>query len=330
MAATEGGLRKRGLHLLLVLALAFLTVVTAEAPAAAHGNEVEIEATALTPDASSPLTRLYRAVVTFLDGDPVEGAQMTLSAVRAEDGSSIEPVIFHALGQPGRYVAEVEFLRFGNWQITIEVSEPGAGAAQFTDSVLPGGSSSGDETGPAPEVLSVLFRFDGGDLTNVIVRVAHSLAGAVWVALVGLAFAGCCVAGADSRDRLLGLLTRLLVPTATLSLLVVLGSGLHTATWGTPIDEPGVFDLGTLLDIPFGGQYVVALAAMVLAWVLMVFVTLRLRSGLRIWSVQGEPGIAVVKRAAFAGIAITIFLAIDITVLLYLHNISHLSLVIPQ
>jgi len=333
MAVTTRGSRRQGLNLILTVAISALLLVWSADPVSAHGKEVEIETTALTPDSSLPLTRLYRAVVTFTDGDPVEGAEMTLSAVRAEDGTSIDPVLFQPLGPPGRYVAEVEFLRFGNWQITIEVAEPGEGAAQFVDAVLPGGTSGGsadDGAAPRSETLSVLFKFDGGDLANVVVRVVHSLAGAVWVALIGLAVVGCCLAGPGPRDRILGTLKRFFVPAATLSLLVILGSGLHSAIWGTPINEPGVFDLDTLLDIPFGGPYVAALAGMALAWVLMVFVTLRMRAGLQQWTAHGESAVGGVRSSAVAGVAITVFLAIDITVLLYLHNISHLSLVIPQ
>jgi hypothetical protein len=41
-------------------------------------------------------------------------------------------------------------------------------------------------------------------------------------------------------------------------------------------------------------------------------------------------GDVLVRSSAVSGLIVTLLLAIDITVLLYLHNISHLSLVIPQ
>lgn len=314
------------------LVAAGLILLSSGAPVAAHGKEVAIEATSLGSDPSAPLTRLYRAVVTYADGDAVEDAVMVLRAVREEDGTIVGPVTFAPLDQPGRYVAEVDLVRFGTWKIFIQVTEPGEGIAEFVDAVLPGaGDTSADDGGsPQPESLSVLFGFDAGDWTNVAVRVAHSLAAAMWVGLIGVAIVGCCFTEPGSRQRTLGLLKRFLVPVATVSLVLILASGLHTATWGTPINEPGVFDLSTLLDIPFGGQYVVALAAMALAWALMVIVSMRLRAGLQAWTEAGEAGVAQVKSAAFAGLAIMIFLAVDITVLLYLHNISHLSLVIPQ
>lgn len=312
--------------LLLSLLLGGLTAT----PAFSHGNEVEIKTASFAPDASLPLTRLYRAVVTFLDGDPVEDAVMTLSAVRSEDGSSIVPVPFRRLDQPGRYIAEVDFTRFGNWEITVSVTEPGAGSAEFTDTVLPSGSVEDSGGAGGAETLSVLFRFDGGDWTNVVVRIVHSVAGATWVALIGLGLAGAVILSPDAGSGALQLLRRVFGPVASVSLLALLASGLHSATWGTPIAEPGVFDLDTLLEVPYGEQYALALAAMTLAWVGMVLITLRLRAGLRTWNPTDGAGLASIKSASLAGLAVTLLLVIDVTVLLYLHNISHLSLVVPR
>ncbi len=265
--------------------------------------------------------------MTFDDGDPVEDAVMALTATRVEDGSTVGPVRFGALDQPGRYVAEVDYERFGTWVVAITVESPGEGAVEFSDEVLPTAGTATDsaERTIDTETLAVLFRFDSSDWTNLVVRIAHSAAGAIWVGLIGLALVATWVAKDDPRTRALALLERWFPTGATLSLLLLLASGLHSATWGTPIRAPGVFDLGTLLDVPFGGQYVAALAAMAAAWVVMVAITIRMRRALRASSID----LAGARGAAFAGVGVSAFLVVDIAVLLYLHNISHLSLTIP-
>ena len=121
---------------------------------------------------------------------------------------------------------------------------------------------------------------------------------------------------------------RYFVPVAVLSLALILGSGIHSAVYGTPIRDPGVFDLDTLLNIPFGGYYFGALVGMVIGWIALVIVTRNMRRAFL--RVSREGSTRPMHAPALAGLFTTIFLAIDVTVLLYLHNISHLSLVIPQ
>jgi hypothetical protein len=94
-----------------------------------------------------------------------------------------------------------------------------------------------------------------------------------------------------------------------------------------------VFDLDTLLAVPFGEAYLAALAVMILVWPVMVWISRRMHRGLN--EIAGGHGTkpegdTLVRSAAISGLIVTLLLAIDITVLLYLHNISHLSLVIPQ
>ncbi len=309
------------------------TVVLGADPAAAHGKEVRVEISSLTFDAGQPLTRLYHAVVTFEgDGDPVEDGEIDMTAVRAEDGTSAGPFVLAPLEQPGRYAAEVTYERFGTYEVTVRVRAPGEGEATFVDAVVPGvGASASDEPrSPSSETLAVLFRFDGGDVANIVVRVAHALAGAAWVALVAVVAVGGWLQRPDAGGRLLARVRPYFTTVAATSLAVILASGVHASIYGTPIRDPGIFDLDTLLSIPFGGQYFAAFVAMALAWPVMVAVTVRLRRALRGVGADGVVATSAVRAPAAAGLATSVFLAVDITVLLYIHNISHLSLVIPQ
>src|SRR5574337_311866 len=103
----------------------------------AHGKQVIITVTPLTPDPARPLIRLYLAEVKFEDGDAVENAQLELTARRKEGGQTTGPVVFYPLGEPGLYATEIQYERYGNWTVTVSVAGPGEGETSFTDRILP-------------------------------------------------------------------------------------------------------------------------------------------------------------------------------------------------
>ena len=329
----------------LIFSLALILIGTLVAvstrPVSAHGKEVEITVTSLVPDSAQPLTRLYRVVVLYDDGDTVEGASIELLARREEGGQEIGPINFYPLSEPGLYATEVAYDRFGTWEVTVVVSEPGEGEASFEDAILPG---SGDvattenaTSSAVPENLAVLFKFDESDFLNIVLRFVHSLAGMVWFGLIGVILVSHWFMAPEARHRALLRLRKIFPQAATVSLTILLASGIYSAIWDAPIRAPGVFDLDTMLRIPFGDVYLITFLGKVLAYVLLVYVTVRLRralsdlptSSMALGS-SGPGEILTIARLGMAGLGAAVFLAINIAALIYMHYISHLSIVIPQ
>jgi hypothetical protein len=310
--------------------------------AQAHGKEVILTVTSLMPDPSQRFTRLYRATVYFEDGDPVEDAVMELTAQRQEDGQSIGPVDFFPLGEPGLYATEVTYDRFGDWVVTVAALEPGEGTAKFTDAILPGLASSSEpgETaeGGIPESLSILFKFDWRDTLNIVFRFVHSLAGLAWFGLIGAILVAHWFMAPEAKYRTLLHLQGLFAPISGVSLAILLGSGIYNAIWDAPIRAPGVFDLNTMLQIPFGDIYLIAFLGKVLAYAVLTAVTLKLRKILQsLPAAHAEsatslgPVLALSTAGpAMVGLGTAVFLAIDIAILIYMHYISHLAVLIPQ
>ena len=120
--------------------LALLTLLLYPIQVAAHGKELDITIASLIPDPDKPLVRLYRATIVYVsDLEPVEAAEVELNAERAEGGEPLVPIQLTALkDQPGIYVGEVSYPRFGTWTVTLHVSEAGEGEAVFIDKVIPG------------------------------------------------------------------------------------------------------------------------------------------------------------------------------------------------
>jgi hypothetical protein len=321
----------------------FFGVVTLLPPkATAHGKEVQVTVTSLLPDPSQPFMRLYRALVLFEDGDPVEDAVIEITAQREEGGQTLAPVQFYPLNEPGLYATEVTYDRFGNWVVTVTVSEPGEGTASFTDAILPGQveSAESDKTPNTgiPENLAILFKFDGLDFLNIVFRFVHSLAGLAWFCLIGVILVAHWFMAPETKHQALYQLRGFFSPIAGVSLAILLGSGIYNGIWDSPIRPPGVFDLQTMLQVPFGDVYLMAFLGKVLAFAVLAGVTIRLRTVLRDLptsaaerpSNPAPDGTLVAARLAKIGLGTAIFLVIDIAVLIYMHYISHLAIVIPQ
>lgn len=320
-------------HTLLLCGLLFALAAGWVSPASAHGKEALITVASLTPDPTRPLVRLYRAEVKFDDGDPVEGAQIELTARRAEGGQTLGPVAFSALGEAGVYAAEVNYSRFGTWEVKVKVTEPGEGEATFTDSILPGQAQavSDDPAAETSETLSVLFRFDGGDVLNIVFRFVHSLAGLAWFGLIGVVLVTRWFVAPEVRLAVLLRLRGLFSPVALASLAVLLASGVYNAVWNAPIRPPGAFNLPVMGTIPFGPAYLAALAGKILAYIVLVVIAVRLAGRLRRLSPDAPlADYGALARLAWAGVGTGIFLAIDVSILIYMHYISHLALFIPR
>lgn len=319
------------------LALAVLFLVLGQAlqpstPGEAHGKEVRISVTSLMPDPDQPLRRLYRAEVSFEDGDPVEEANLALRAVREEGGSTVGPVPMAPLGEPGIYVAEVVYDRFGVWTVRVSVTHPGEGEAEFRDEILPRPQASDSDSPPAPvpEDLAILFRFDLGDVVNIVMRFVHSLAGAAWFGLVGAVLVGQWFLDPSARVRLWARLQRFFPRLPVAALLILLLSGVYNGIWDAPIRPPGVFDVATMLRAPFGEVYMAAFLGKVLAYAVLVAVTLNLnRALLVVAEAEDEQAARQVGRLAAIGMGIAVFIAVDVAVLVYVHYISHLSVFLP-
>lgn len=320
----------------------FFLVLGLVSPAFAHGKEVEIIISSVIPDLGNPLRRLYRAEVIYTDGDAVEEAVMELFAVRDEGGQGVGPIEFYPLGEPGLYATEVEYERFGNWVITVSVTEPGEGEAEFTDEIFPGqaGSNSSEETDNVgiPESLSILFEFDWEDFINIVLRFVHSLAGLAWFSLVGIIIVAYWFMSPGSRIDTFKRLNGFFAPVSGLSLAVLLGSGIYNGIWDAPIRPPGVFDINTMLQIPFGDIYLLAFLGKVLAYIVLASVTVRLRKALKefspgglVTSLESEAEVTLeLARFAKIGMGTAVFLAVNIAVLIYMHYISHLAVLIPN
>lgn len=329
-------------RILLTLTIIIFALLVFPSQTSAHGKEVEIIVTSLIPDSSQPLIRLYRAEVYYSDGDLVEDAEMVLTAVREEGGDEIGPIVFIPLDEAGVYVTEVTYDRFGNWVVTVSVTEPGEGDASFTEPILPGqtaATSSGEETGSSgiPANLSVLFKFDWLDFFNIILRIVHSLAGLAWSSLIAVILVAFWFMPSDSRQHALNKLGTVFTPVAYSSLGILLASGIYNGIWDAPIRPPGVFNLPVMLDIPFGNVYLITFIGKLVAYGIFAWITKGLRKEFDLMTAvpdsdDSSEGIddLEILRLAKIGLFTIIFLAVNIAVMIYMHYISHLAVLIPQ
>lgn len=86
-------------------------------PAAAHGDDGRIEIVAAEP--AGDVTVAYERALTYLnDGDPADGATVTLAVVG--------PVTLEGTGRPGRYAAAVTYPAPGQWAIRLSSLSPTA------------------------------------------------------------------------------------------------------------------------------------------------------------------------------------------------------------
>ena len=330
-------------HIFRVLFVITILLLGMSYNALAHGKEVEVRVVSLTPDPSQPLTRLYRAEVVFADQDPVENAEISLIAKREEGVQEVGPYEFVSVGEPGFYITEVTYERFGSWIVTVSVTEPGVGEASFTDEIFPGqvsNAAKSDEqetNGGIPSNLAILFKFDWQDFLNIVLRFTHSLAGAAWFGLISVILVAKWFMEPTSRIHAYIKLKNIFGPVAGTSLGILLLSGIYNGIWDAPIRAPGVFNIPVMLAIPFGNAYLVTFLGKLLAYAVLVRITYNLRLQFNAMSesksvneiIDSEIDLKIVRYAK-VGLGAFVFLAINIAVMIYMHYISHLSVLIPQ
>lgn len=332
----------KGLLLGAGLALLALTLVGAGL-AEAHGKEVNIAVTCVTPDPGRPLTKACTAFLKYVDdGEPVTKANFQLSAVReGRDGQAVGPVIFRPLDQEGVYSATVTFPAYGQWRIVFQVNEPGEGKAEMVEEILP------PLPGASPEIrgqLQIVFAFGLGDLRNVALRVVHLLAAVAWFALSALVLALSYLVPVQERYRLLRRLGAIFPWAAGVALLVIALSGIYSARYNTPTRPPGLFALEVFSRLPFGEAYLAAffvkmgLALAIFATTAALALYLRKTYGSKTplvagaaqaLSIPSEERLESNRRMIGWLAAINLFLGLavfaNVVVLAYLHILSHVG-----
>lgn len=314
-------------------------------PVVAHGKQIAIAVTSLTPDPDQPLRRLYRARASYaIDDDPVEGATVVLTAQRA-DGTSGFPaqLLTEIRGGDGLYVGEVAFERFGAWEMHLTVTavlSQGEGSVTFSDDIRPGSLSPDQEAARKAEGervarLQLQFRFDWWpDGVTIAMRILHSLAGLAYFLVTGLAL-GLAWFGIPSRyPDLPRRLARVFLPAAATSLALLLLAGLYSAAFDAPVAFPGIYDLPAMRRIPYGDVYLLVFGVKVGLFGGLAALALRIHRTLRRWTASpvpsaDEPIVAVLRRATLLNAAAGVAVVIDVAVLVYLHYISHLGAFLP-
>lgn len=327
----------------------FALALWSPADVVAHGREVDINVTPLRPDPDRPLTRLYYVVVTYRDdGDAVEGATVVLTAVRQERGDQAGPLTLTGMQrQPGVYVGELTYERFGTWEVELDVSVAfgqGEGSASFSDAIVPLDRSAADEERLQEEAarvvrLQAFFGFDWWpDVMNVVTRALHSAAGLTYFAVTGLALFIAWNPATDLRRLTTGLTGRF-TPLAGSSLAVLLAAGVYGTIWDAPVLAPGLFDLDAMTSLPYGEWYLAAFAVKPILFVVLVVLAVRIGRGLRALTgfAEGEVGgseragvMATLRRDTALNALAGAVLVIDLAFVIYLHYVSHLGVFLPS
>lgn len=309
--------------------------------ALAHGKEITIEVSTLTPDPQQPRTRLYRAFVFFTgDREPVEGAVIALTAQRRPGGEALPPVRLEPLNVPGFYAAQVSFPRYGTWEIKLEVKEPGQGEASFVEEVIPAplprGTEATDE-GSERSIFTVSLSFNWRDVANVGMRWLHALAAGLWFGLSGLIVAAFWFLRGESRGQFWRRLYPLFPWLGGASLLLLAATGIYNAIYNSPIRPPGAFNLLVMERIPYGTPYLGVLGLKALTVLIGGGLLVGMAKGLRWarWPGEGNPAVAtsgkssLLLRLAVTNIALGVIMMLSVAVLVYLHNLSHLAVLVP-
>lgn len=362
--------RKIRYALILSILVSSLFALTQTNSVAAHGKELTLTVSSLVPDRSEPLRRLYRVHAAYTgDQDLVEGADVVLTGSRREGGEQLDALkLIELPGEPGVYVAEVVFDRFGEWELEIAVEaalNQGDGTANLVESVTPVVLSAADQTSLLTEAdrvqrLQVFFAFKWWpDIATIAIRILHTLSAVTYAAVVGSVLLAAWIGGTGSRV-LTGRVGENFLLLATMSLAGILLSGLYSAAFDAPNAAPGIYEFLDLLALPYGDAYLIAFLLKPLGWVAMVIFALRVDSvvikpafdsldesdGI----MQGVPSGAAndttddqqnlnestpgtdiqLKRLIGAGTALAVVAVADLGVLIYLHYLSHLGVFLPE
>ena len=333
--------------LALGLALAFLLDVPS--PAAAHGKDLDIKVSRLTPDPDRPLIRLYTAQVRYAgDGEPLLDAKVTMSATRREGDETIPSILFSGVqSTPGLYAAEVPYRRFGTFDLVLRVAGPlgeGEGEIRFSDQVRPASLTDAQRAAMEVEALRVLSlqaQFGFGwwpDVVNIVGRIVHSLAGITYFAVTGLVtVAAWSAVGIPGSGWIHRLWRRYYLPLAMGSLVVLLAAGLYSAWFDAPVRPPGIFDLDAMRRLPYGNWYLAAFIVKPALFSVLVLLALRMRGQLDAWTraIEGDrpadaqTATSALRRSTFLNAAAGVAVFADIAIVIYLHYVSHLGVFLP-
>lgn len=321
-----------------------VTVVAALPPGRvvqAHGREVNIGVSCMTPDPARPLSKVCTAVVAYVDGDPVTDATLSLTASR-EDGDrrAFGPVSFQPAGGAGVYTAAFEYPAYGKWLARVQVTEPGEGQVELREEVLPPLPGSIGAPAAAARVRIVLD-FDARELTNILVRAVHLGAAAVWFAVSVLVLASSLFLAGPERGRVLRSLARWFPWVTGGSFLLLALTGWYSAVYNVPARPPGLFDPDLIGSLPFGSAYLTAFLAKMGLAAGMVFTAaalafeMRRAYGLPIPPVAGAalaaatlPARRVERRVVVLSalnVSLGILAFVDVVVLGYLHILTHIG-----
>lgn len=308
--------------------------------AKAHGGEVSIGVSCLTPDQARPLSKVCTAVVRYADGDPVGAANLSLSASR-EDGDqrSFGPVTFRPAVEEGVYTAAFDYPAYGRWLARIEVTEPGQGEADVREEVLPPlPGTAGSRVSEAR--VRIVLDFDMHELTNISMRVLHLGAAAAWFGASGVVLAASLFLNGPERERVMRSLARWFPWLAGASFLGLALTGWYNAVYNVPIRPPGLFDPELMGRLPFGSAYLMAFLTKMSLTALMVLVAgalaFALRQGYRV-RVRTVAGGAVAdafprRRAqrsiiVLSGVNVLLGVLTFVVVVLlgYLHILTHIG-----
>jgi len=318
----------------------------------AHGKELSITVSTHVPDQLEPLRRLYRIEAVYTgDLDMVEGAKVTVSGTRLEGGESLAPVRLQELvGQPGVYVAEIVFTRFGDWNLVVAVEAElaqGAGSVPFTESVTPAVLSESDRLSLLSEAdrvrrLQVFFSFEWWpDIVTLLVRIFHTASAVMYVAVVGSVLLSAWIGGTASTV-LSGRLGENFMTLATISLAGILFTGLYSAAFDAPNAAPGIYEYLDLIALPYGEAYLVAFLLKPVGWLAMLYFTIRVDNVVvkpAIFAVPAgastdaidEAGTrASLRRLIQSGAILAVVAIADLATVIYLHYLSHLGVFLPE
>ncbi len=300
--------------------IAILAALLGVAPADAHGKKINIDVTFSTPNPSKPLTKLYRALLTFDDGDKVSDAQLTLTASRAGRNESVGPIPFNKTNDEGVYQASVNYPAYGEWNLQFKVTEPGEGEATLTEILAPPSPAQSDSSSAR---VIVPLAFDAKDALNVGARTIHIFAAISWFGVILMLFAVPRLVSREAWADALSRSARWLPKIFGGIWVLLIGTGIYLATNNAPTRAPGVLAPDILLRVPWGREYLIAFLLKMLMVVGVIVVGGAIGYMMRQTNSVSTERVA---RLVALDLLLGLFIFADVVAIGYLHNLSHLGL----
>jgi hypothetical protein len=146
-------------------------------------------------------------------------------------------------------------------------------------------------------------------------------------------------------------LSRIYWPSIAAGIVLLASSGIYAAAYGAPIRAPGVFNLDVMWGIPYGPVYLGAILYKSVAFAVSAVVMYKMAGAMREAgnaipaaegaSVDALPMAAAMStsrtatssqlfRLAAVNTALGLSLIVAVVVVMYLHNLSHLAVFLPE